>query len=591
MFNTLNIDKCFFDGQEATKTMLNGANIRKYRFQNLLGVLGNFAADSDSNGFANGWRSEYAVTSKSVSNNVQTYLPAAKYGNLSLTTAERTALRSKVSNGDVIYACAWIKTADNLARVSFAGVTGIEGAYIHSGSGEYEFCYIMATVSNSTSFNAYIETFKSADWVDISVRDFHVFKQTHGLTSAQKSNIMKCRVPEGGYLEDEYIQINKVPLGTVSNLSATTGLDAALSATAVVPTNRGGIVMCVDDVTFPRNCVTAYIDRTYGDYIYLDKYVNGKITNLIAAAITYVDGQSIKIEKVGKVFKLYYNDVQIGTDQTIGDMLIYNKNYGTFEIGANTDIGVPTKTESESTYLSKFIWGSDMHIGHEIWGATAEDRYNSVFDVMNKISDASFLMFTGDILENGYSSTPEPRSAEYELYEKAAGYYLKPIYPFTGNHDIDVSQFINHGVVDSGGVKIIYFHADYIDETHGGNVSESELTWLETQLQEEATHKILACHYTIASSLGQNIGTGHDEIVALANTYGAQIYLSGHTHTPNLPTATDGVLTNIAGAGIMELSPSGQFMVCEVYADKIVVDLYLSHSPFSYVKSIEVSLI
>jgi predicted phosphodiesterase len=587
MFNGAEIDKYMFNGQEISKVMFNGVNIRKYRFINLLASYGNFATDTNADGWANGWRSTYTTSVRSVSGNVQSFTPEAQYGNMCLGSAERTTLRSALVAGDIIHIYAMIKTTDNTAQIDVTNASPT-ASNAHSGSGTFEFVSLLTTVTTAATFDMFVQTFKTSGWAGIEVKLFHYCK-VNGMpfTKTQLDNIAKSRLAESGYLSDSYLQTIKVPTGTLANV-ASYGLNTEISANAAVTTGRGGIAM-LDSSVFPQNGVLAYIDRSDGDKIVLEKYVKGIVTGLISSSITYVEGQNIKISKSGAIFKLYYNSVQIGTDQTVKDLsILYSATCGSFTTGTGTLSSFAVTPLASIGYLTKFAWWSDPHTQHAIW---LPNELKSTFSAINIVSDAEFGLSTGDNEDSGYSDTPELRESQYQEYIAATNLFTRPKYFFKGNHDRDEDRILSHGVVEVNGVRIIFFNADYVDATHGGSVSAAELTWLETQLQVPATHKILACHFAIAAALNWSIGTGHDEIIVLATANGAKLYLSGHTHTPNLPTAVDGVLTNVAGAALMELNPSGQFMVCEVYADKISIDLYYAHDPFTYVKNIEVALV
>jgi hypothetical protein len=120
-----------------------------------------------------------------------------------------------------------------------------------------------------------------------------------------------------------------------------------------------------------------------------------------------------------------------------------------------------------------------------------------------------------------------------------------------------------------------------------GVVSADTLAWIEEQLQNsEATHNILMCHYSIVEDLtyadfkwwirdsftaaNDLVYDGHkDDILALANTYGAKLYLSGHEHNANFPTGTAGVLTNLNIGSATE-----KFCVCEITDTDAIFTVY-----------------
>lgn len=92
-----------------------------------------------------------------------------------------------------------------------------------------------------------------------------------------------------------------------------------------------GVVICLDSRTNPKYFILA---SHVGTRILLTKCVNGTCTELIATSSTAVDGQSIAVTKSGTTVTLYYNEVQIGTPQTVSDAgIISNTLYGMFSTG------------------------------------------------------------------------------------------------------------------------------------------------------------------------------------------------------------------------------------------------------------------
>ena len=96
--------------------------------------------------------------------------------------------------------------------------------------------------------------------------------------------------------------------------------------TAPVP-YQGGVAMNLNSATSPTYGVLAYVDAnplgTVGTVAAtLDQIVNNVFTRLIHAVVTYVAGASIEVRNTGTTYQLWYNGVQIGTDQTISDATI-----------------------------------------------------------------------------------------------------------------------------------------------------------------------------------------------------------------------------------------------------------------------------
>lgn len=240
-----------------------------------------------------------------------------------------------------------------------------------------------------------------------------------------------------------------------------------------------------------------------------------------------------------------------------------------------------------------FAWTSDIHVGYTTWlDGELEEMYSRVNEF-----DTDFLVETGDIIDSGYSSTPDLMAEQLAVHTEASKYYTNPIYEFRGNHDGAVEAFMTHGVIENEYVKLIYFHADYIglatppDYTNTGDVTAEELTWLEEQLSTGVQkHKILMCHWSIVED-DENFNWpitdehGRLEVLALANTYGVKLYLNGHEHNQNLDIGTAGVLTDVNGP-----SATTYFCICKIYDDEAVIHMHTSKGIFKFVKSQTISL-
>ncbi len=91
---------------------------------------------------------------------------------------------------------------------------------------------------------------------------------------------------------------------------------------------HSGLVACLDSTTSPANFLIAYHSSTR---LILDKCVSGNYNNLISVVTPYVDGQKIRIVKVGDQVSLFYGGVQVGATQTVADAgLVNNTRHGMF---------------------------------------------------------------------------------------------------------------------------------------------------------------------------------------------------------------------------------------------------------------------
>lgn len=106
-----------------------------------------------------------------------------------------------------------------------------------------------------------------------------------------------------------------------------------------------GLVLRMDNASNPRNYILAHIRRhgTYGwPYAGIWKFVGGVMTEVLAP--TYVDadlttGALFEVRASGATVGIYYNNVQIGTDQTISDArILTNRRHGIFSIAQDCAI-------------------------------------------------------------------------------------------------------------------------------------------------------------------------------------------------------------------------------------------------------------
>ncbi len=132
---------------------------------------------------------------------------------------------------------------------------------------------------------------------------------------------------------------------TLSELFATRNFgrsDVQVAAKLTLTANNPcGLVLNLDSTSAPANFV--YVEHQ-GTNLRASKCVAGVYTELVTAAATYVAGAPIRVTKSGTTYKFYYNDVQIGTDQTVSDAgIIGNTWHGmmnTYELNTLDDFYV-----------------------------------------------------------------------------------------------------------------------------------------------------------------------------------------------------------------------------------------------------------
>ena len=126
---------------------------------NLMGDDGNFGADSNLDGVADGWTISMTVSGESVAGNVQTFTPAEQYG----------GVVTGVTPTSTIYCCAFVKSTSSSARlVSFASSGGDEDIALHSGGGGYEF--LSTYRAHASTSQLYINDSSAVSWSEIAVK-------------------------------------------------------------------------------------------------------------------------------------------------------------------------------------------------------------------------------------------------------------------------------------------------------------------------------------------------------------------------------------------------------------------------------------
>lgn len=132
------------------------------------------------------------------------------------------------------------------------------------------------------------------------------------------------------------ITVKPLPL---SELFATVD-DSDLSSCHVIVTieallagTQAGFVMCLDDASNPQNFILGYHDGTKA---WLEKCVGGVWTTLISETVAYVAEKRAYGIKDGSSVTLFYNEVKIGTTQTVGDAgIVDNTIHGPFSTHAD----------------------------------------------------------------------------------------------------------------------------------------------------------------------------------------------------------------------------------------------------------------
>ncbi len=111
---------------------------------------------------------------------------------------------------------------------------------------------------------------------------------------------------------------------TVSTSDADVIADVNITVTAGT---QAGLVLNLDNTSSPANFIIVY---TNGTQIRVDEVVNGVYTNKQTTSSTFTSG-NLRVIKDGTKYRVYYNNVLVGTEQTITDeSIINNTNHGLF---------------------------------------------------------------------------------------------------------------------------------------------------------------------------------------------------------------------------------------------------------------------
>jgi predicted phosphodiesterase len=352
-----------------------------------------------------------------------------------------------------------------------------------------------------------------------------------------------------------------------------------------------GQVMCLDNPNNPLNFVICY--QNGNGYLVMDKCVNGTYTNLVSDLAEPANGKSILLTRVAgtNTFQAFYgvvgSETQVGTDITIDDAgIINNKYHGLFATNSQPkclDFFFTVADES----IDRLSWISDLHFGSATWDAGETD---AIADQIAAV-DPSIGLCGGDIANLGLAD-------EYTAYLAFVARTGKTYYPLAGNHDggditnYNAAGLVHHWVVDRNNIRFIGFESTSLVESPDwtGQVSVDELTWLETQLQGAGGNSIVVMtHYPLQFT--QNIVTRATELMALLNTYGVRVYLSGHAHG-NLESAVVDGTTHINGGAMIytnESSPGG-IMFIENRRAHLYIKMIQNVSPWGLLHAISIKL-
>lgn len=110
------------------------------------------------------------------------------------------------------------------------------------------------------------------------------------------------------------------PATMLSTIHGVASTNKTIGANWTFPNyTQGGVIAALDSPSAPLYFVIGYYDRATGKAV-LEKCVNGTYTTLINTTAGYSANAEVKVIKTGTTYQLWYNNVQIGTDQTVSDV-------------------------------------------------------------------------------------------------------------------------------------------------------------------------------------------------------------------------------------------------------------------------------
>lgn len=232
-----------------------------------------------------------------------------------------------------------------------------------------------------------------------------------------------------------------------------------------------------------------------------------------------------------------------------------------------------------------FIVMSDLHIGTELDGWN--EGYLDALMTEIESRDTDFVIGLGDLIDDGYTED-ETSLAQLATYNAAISGLTMPVYTLQGNHDSGMSGISTQQVIDIDGIRLICFSGSPLaldpPYDNNGQLSEANLTWIETQLQEAENRKcVLACHYPLSTDIWGHIppAYGGTDLLNLCTEYNVNVYISGHAHDNT--AAGDYVISGVhnfhADGSIFSFTMN--FTVYTIYTNgEIKADCHKYISPF-----------
>lgn len=142
-------------------------------------------------------------------------------------------------------------------------------------------------------------------------------------TTTTPSISFKARGTIGDIVQVDDVSIKSMTLSSLFRSISSSSQNVIVDVNVIRTLGtQAGLVLNLDSTSSPSNFVIAYLDGA-GNCI-LEKCVAGVYTSVISGAVTYVSSATLRVIKDGTSYRLFYNDLAVGSVGTISDAGIIN---------------------------------------------------------------------------------------------------------------------------------------------------------------------------------------------------------------------------------------------------------------------------
>lgn len=213
--------------------------------------------------------------------------------------------------------------------------------------------------------------------------------------------------------------------------------------------------------------------------------------------------------------------------------------------------------------MLKFLVLSDLHLvdeGQTSHGLDTYYRLEKGIEAINAYhNDADFCLLAGDLADLGYDGAVAPYGRLQELVDRLT----IPCHITIGNHDNRDTFAAQFGeatlaetgyvdkVIDAKGYRVILMDS-VIAGTHGGNLAQEQLDWLQARLDEHKGPVVVVLHHHAAplyTNVDRIILDNAAEFAAVLKSHGdIRQVIAGHVHYTSTGLWHGLPFTTIAGS-------------------------------------------